>query len=179
LRQAEQLAPLEERLSALLQGKERPKDAAEGLLLAQFCLQSHRQGSAARFFGEAFAAQPALAADPRTGRRYDAACAAALAGCGHGKDNPPVADLERARLRRQSLDWLRADLGAWQQILAKDPAQARDTVAKVMTHWLGDTDLAGVRGTEALARLPEAEWPRWQQLWQDVQALRDRATKAP
>jgi hypothetical protein len=35
--------------------------------------------------------------------------------------------------------------------------------------------LAGVRGPEALARLPEAERPEWQKLWEEVAALQKRA----
>ena len=37
-----------------------------------------------------------------------------------------------------------------------------------MRHWLGDPDFAGVRGPEALAKLPEAEREPWQKLWDDV-----------
>jgi hypothetical protein len=37
-----------------------------------------------------------------------------------------------------------------------------------MRHWLEDRDLAGVRGPKALAQLPEAKRPLWQNLWDDV-----------
>jgi hypothetical protein len=37
-----------------------------------------------------------------------------------------------------------------------------------MHRWLEDPDFAGVRGPEALARLPEPERRGWQQLWADV-----------
>jgi hypothetical protein len=46
-----------------------------------------------------------------------------------------------------------------------------------MRHWLRDVDFNGVRGPDALGNLPEAERQRWQQLWQDVEALERRATK--
>ena len=42
--------------------------------------------AAARFYEEAFAAQPKLADDLGAAHRYNAACAAALAGCGQSKD---------------------------------------------------------------------------------------------
>jgi serine/threonine protein kinase/Flp pilus assembly protein TadD len=179
LARALKLVQVRDRLSAVLQGQDQPKDAGERLAFADFCQQPFRQqyAAAVRFYAEAFAADPKLADDLQGQPRYNAACAAALAGCGQGKDSLPAADLERARLRRQSLDWLRADLGAWQKALAKDPAKARDMVAKTMAHWLGDTDLAGVRGAEALDRLPESERQLWQQLWQDVQGLCDHAGK--
>ena len=109
------------------------------------------------------------------GNRYNAACAAALAGCGQGKDADQSDDKERARLRRQALDWLRADLTAWRNLLEKDKAKWDTVVLQQMQHWLGDTDFNGVRGTAALAKLPQAERGDWQRLWEEVAALRQRA----
>ncbi len=43
-----------------------------------------------------------------------------------------------------------------------------------MQHWLRDPDFISVRGPDALAQLPEAERPAWQQFWADVQGLLDR-----
>ena len=89
--------------------------------------------------------------------------------------------LVTTRLRRQALAWLRADLKAWSQQLDRDPDKARPRVVKAMQHWQGDPDFAGVRGPEALARLPAVERQEWQTLWEDVAALRRRADapKAP
>jgi hypothetical protein len=44
-----------------------------------------------------------------------------------------------------------------------------------MQHWLQDTDFAGVRAPEALAKLPERERKEWQALWEEVESLRKRA----
>jgi hypothetical protein len=44
-----------------------------------------------------------------------------------------------------------------------------------MQRWQDDADFAGVRGVEALGRLPAAERPDWQKLWQAVEELRQRA----
>jgi hypothetical protein len=176
LRNAERLAELDARLPALLEGREQPKDAGERLALAQLC-QEHKQlcAAAARWYGEAFAAQPALADDLASGHRYNAACAAALAGSGQGKDAGKLDDKERSRLRKQALDWLNADLRAWRGLLEKELAKAGPAVAQQLAHWLEDTDLAGVRGEPALARLPAVERGDWQKLWQEVEALRQRA----
>ena len=46
-----------------------------------------------------------------------------------------------------------------------------------MTYWLDDADFSGVRGTEALANLPEGERGGWQQLWKDVETLRQHAAE--
>jgi hypothetical protein len=169
IRQAEQMARLDDRFPGVLQGKDRPKDAAERVAFAQLCQLARKQFTAsARFYGEAFAAQPALAGDLSAGHRYNAACAAALAGCGQGQGAAGLDDKERARLRRQALDWLTSELQAWHRVLEKEHAKARPAVAQQMRHWLHDTDFNGVRGAEALARLPEAERQPWRQLWADV-----------
>jgi serine/threonine-protein kinase len=176
LRRAEQLAELDDRLTAVLRGKAQPKDAAERVAFAQLC-QQYRKGyaAAARFFEGAFTAQPGQADDLASGHRYNAACAAALAGCGQGQDAAGLDDKEGARLRRQALDWLHADLGAWRRLLEKEPAKARPAVAKKMQHWLADADFGGVRGEAALGKLPVAERAPWQKLWEEVESLRRRA----
>ena len=106
--------------------------------------------------------------------RYNAACAAALAGCGKGEDADKIDDKQRANLRRQALDWLRADLKAWRGLLDQKPASTPFASASLQ-HWLLDTDFAGVRGSEAIAKLPEAERRTWQDLWKDVADLLKRA----
>jgi tetratricopeptide (TPR) repeat protein len=180
LRQTEQMARLQSRLPALLQGKEQPKDAAERLALAGLCQRLDKQlyAAAARWYAEAFAAQPSLA-DDLSSSRYNAACAAALAGCGRGKDVGGLDDKERGRLRRQALDWLRADLLAWRRLLDmldKEPDKACPAVGQQLQHWLQDPDFNGVRGAAALAKLPEAERQPWQQLWADVADTLARST---
>jgi tetratricopeptide (TPR) repeat protein len=177
VRTAEQLVALEPRLPKLLKGEAKPADPAEAMVLARMC-QDHKKlyATATRFYAEAFAAEPKLAGDLAAQYRYNAACAAACAGCGRGQDAAQLDDPERARLRRQALDWLRADLAQYAAIVDKGPAQARAGVQQRLEHWQQDTDFAGMRGA-ALAKLPEAERPQWQKLWADVEALRLRAAK--
>jgi tetratricopeptide (TPR) repeat protein len=168
IRQLEQQIALDGRLPAVLKGDDVPRDAAERLNLAQLCYNQGLHAAAARFLAEALEADPKLGDDPQVAHRYNAACAAALAGCGQGKDADKLDGRERGRLRRQALDWLRADLVAWRRLLDKRPDKVRLTIAERMRHWLADTDFTGVRGPAALARLPEAERPGWQKLWDDV-----------
>jgi tetratricopeptide (TPR) repeat protein len=179
LRRAEELAELKRRLPAVLDGKDQPRDASESLGFAEVCQQPFQKqyADAAGFFAAAFAAEPRLAADLQAGHRYNAACAAALAGCGQGKDADQSDNKERARLRRQALEWLRADLAAYRRALDQEPDRAGPAVRERMQHWQQDKDFAGVRGPDALAKLPEAERQDWQQLWQEVEALRQRAAK--
>ena len=77
-------------------------------------------------------------------------------------------------MRKQALDWLRADLTLWERRLDADNPNQRSEVRKVLQHWQRDPDLAGVRDAKALAQLPEGERRAWQQLWDDVAALLKR-----
>jgi tetratricopeptide (TPR) repeat protein len=180
VRQAERLVELDEQLPAFRDGRKTPASAGERVELAGLCALKRLHGAAARFYADAFAAEPKLA--ERLGsHRYNAACAAALAGCGQGQDADQLDSKERTRLRRQALEWLRADLAAWDRLLDRGPDQARAAarVARALQHWFGDANLAGVRGPEAFARLPESERRPWQQFWDDVAALLARARAKP
>lgn len=64
---------------------------------------------------------------------------------------------------------MRAELTAWRRLLEKEPAKARPAVVRQMRHWQNDVDFVGVRGPDALAKLPETERPAWRQLWADVE----------
>ena len=65
-----------------------PKDNAERLALAQRAYDTKRFAVAARLWAEALDSDPKLAADRQAQHRYNAACAAALAAAGQGKDEP-------------------------------------------------------------------------------------------
>ena len=123
-----------------------------------------------RFYADAFAEQPKLAEELNS-HRYNAACAAALAGYARGRDAEKLDDKQRAQLRKQAVDWLRAELMAWRERLKKDSDKARPEVEKIMRHWQQDADFAGVRGI-AIEKLPDAERAPWRKLWDDVEALR-------
>jgi hypothetical protein len=131
--------------------------------------------ASARLWADALAADPKLAEDRRAQHRYNAACSAALAGCGQAKDDPPPDEIARAALRRQAQGWLEAERAAWAQSLETGPPQSRAAIVKALQHWRRDPDLAGIRDPEALAKLPEAERREWQALWGEVDALLKRA----
>jgi serine/threonine protein kinase/Flp pilus assembly protein TadD len=170
LRQCEEWLALDDKLTAILEGKEKSADDTQCLALAQLCQKPFK-----KLYAAAFAEQPKLADDLQGQHRYSAACAAALAGCGQGKDVEQHDIEQRGRLRRQALDWLRADLAAYHQLLEKEPGKAGPLVRQRMQHWLADRDFAGLRGPEALTKLPEAERHPWQTLWADVAQTLARA----
>jgi tetratricopeptide (TPR) repeat protein len=178
-RLAEQLARMGNRLPDLLKGKTLPRDAPESLVLAQLWEQSGKFAAAARLYGEALTRDSTLATDIQAAHRYSAACAAARAAAGHRLDSAGLDEKERTRLRMQARDWLRADLEAWGRLLQKDSEKARREVSRQMQHWLQDTDFTGVRGPDALDRLPEGERAAWQRLWEEVETLRRQAATPP
>jgi serine/threonine protein kinase/tetratricopeptide (TPR) repeat protein len=177
--QCERLLELDRKLSAILSGRQRPRDTTERIGFAELCQMPCKKLylAAVRLYEEDFAAGPKPAGDHPGDARYNAACAAALAGCGQGADADQSDDKERARLRRQALDWLRTDLVGWRRLLEKEPGKARPFVLNTMQQWLADKDFARVRCLEALAKLPEAERREWQKLWTEVDELRQKVAK--
>jgi serine/threonine-protein kinase len=177
VRQCERLVELDAKLPRVLKGEAQPADAAERLELAQMCQLPGKSLNAAavRFYTDVFAAEPKVADDLGAAHRYKAACAAALAGVGQGRDASDLGEKGRARLRQQALDWLRADLAACGRVLGNGPEDARPLALRCLQHCLADSDFAGVRDPEALARLPERERKAWQQLWGDVRNSLTRA----
>ena len=92
-----------------------------------------------------------------------------------GGDPAKLDDKERARLRQQALAWLRADLALWAKDVEGGKPADRGAAQRTLRHWQRDTDLAGVRDKEALAKLPEAERAEWEKLWTEVAALLKKA----
>jgi serine/threonine-protein kinase len=172
---AERLAKMETKLLAILEGKEKPADAAECLALAQMCQFKNLFAASVRFYSQAFAHDAQLADDLPKSTRYNAACAAALTGCGQGEDAGQLDDKERARLRRQALDWLKADLALWIRQTASAKPEERAAVQRMLNHWQADSDLAGLRDDNELKKLPAAERDECRQLWADVAAVLEKA----
>jgi serine/threonine protein kinase/Flp pilus assembly protein TadD len=166
LQAVEHLARLDERLTAVLEGKNRPRDVAERLAFAQVCGLPCRKryATAARFYAEVFASELRLQENRQAENRCIAACVAALAATGQGRDAVALDDRERARLRRQALNWLRPELDRWDHL----SDQARFAAANILQNFLGSPDFVGVRGKEALAKLPQEERALWQKLWIDA-----------
>jgi serine/threonine protein kinase/Flp pilus assembly protein TadD len=179
VRQCERLVELDGKLPGFLAGKAMPASAGERIELAELCSLKRLNRAAARFYEEAFTVGPQLADDLSAAHRYNAACAAALAGCGVGKDADKLDEKERARLRGQALGWLRADLEALRLLLKKGANKAGPPVLTQLRQWLADPDLAGVRGMEAIAHLREAERQEWRKLWDDVFDALKRAAGKP
>jgi serine/threonine protein kinase/Flp pilus assembly protein TadD len=178
VRETERLVELDAKLPKVLKGELQPADIGERLALADMCLEYKAlYMTAFRLYSDAFAEQPDLARDLQNHPRYNAARAAAMAGCGQGKDADKLDKNECTGLRKQALDWLRADLAAWRHLLDIEPNRARAVVLQTMERWQQYKELAGVRDSAALTKLLEAERQEWQKLWAEVNQLRQEATK--
>ena len=75
---------------------------------------------------------------------------------------------DRPAHRAQALEWLRADLEGWRELLAAGrirPAR----LAQILQGLKTEADLAGTREPKALGKLPEEERKAWQDFWQEIE----------
>jgi eukaryotic-like serine/threonine-protein kinase len=174
--EGERLIAMDRKLAAVLEGKAQPADDAERLALAQLCQQPFKKfyAASARLYSEALAHDAKLADDVPTGNRYNAACAAALAAAGQGNDADKLDDKERVRLRKQVVEWLRADLAYWTKQAASEKSGERERMRQTLKHWQEDADLSGLRDAAELAKLSADEQKVCKELWADVQTLLDK-----
>ena len=174
LRRCERLIALQDRLPAVLQGKDKPVDVSETVEFAELCGILGRTVSVARLFADALAASPQMAGELRSDLRYRTACATALAGCGRG-DAANLSQAERARWREQARDLLRAEVTLWAGVLDHGAAPDRIEVWDQLTHLWTDPDLAGLLDQESLEELPPSERQEHRALWGEIDALIRRA----
>jgi tetratricopeptide (TPR) repeat protein len=179
LQECQRMIELEPRLPAVLQEVVRPGGVRERAEYAQLCTYKRHFGAAARFWAGVLAADPQQAEDLNAGSRYNAACAAALAGCGQGVDTTRLDEREQSHWRSQALDWLRLDLARYAKLVEGGRPQAVSLVRHRLLHWQGDPDLAGLRDTAAVAKLPAFEQTECKRLWALVQDLLRRSAGEP
>jgi serine/threonine protein kinase/tetratricopeptide (TPR) repeat protein len=170
IRGVEQFIVLNAELVKLRSGEGRPANPREGLQLASLCVTYKRlYATGAAWYADAFAAEPKAADDINAAHRYDAACAAAQAGCGRGLDAGNLTDAERARLRKQAMEWLQADLRVYEKFLQGNNQQERTLGQQRLEHWQRDRDLSDVRDLAAIVKLPPGERAPWVKLWADIE----------
>jgi tetratricopeptide (TPR) repeat protein len=175
VRDCQRLLELDNQLPAILRSETHPADAAECVELARLCAIKRLNGSAARFYEKSFTADPEMATQTRSRHRSNAARVASLAGCGLGEDASRLDDRDRARWRRQALDWLQADLAAWKKQLEGDAPQSWTAAQQALRGWQRDAAFAGLRDAVELAKLPEGEREAYRKLWAEVEGLLAKA----
>jgi tetratricopeptide (TPR) repeat protein/tRNA A-37 threonylcarbamoyl transferase component Bud32 len=174
LQQAQQSLEAEDKLKAFVAGKIVPAAPATLVQMAALAQQPYNRLylTSTRLYCDAFARQPALA----RAHGYNAACAAALAGRGLGKDVARPDDLSTAELRYCGLCWLHDDLYLYANLLPRLPTANVQRLRQTLLHWQKEPDLADVRDPAALSKLPEAEQVAWLNLWAQVDALLRRTS---
>ena len=171
----ERLIALEQQLLGILGGGSEPASAEKRIAWVRLCVQTRRYAAAAQLSGEAFAEEGKLADDLDAEYRYRAATAAALAGTGQGRDAGNLTNAAMAVLRKQALDWLRADLTLRTRQLNSDKPADRAAAQLALGNWQKDTHLACFRDPAALAKLPAEEQTALAQMWADVAATLRKA----
>jgi serine/threonine-protein kinase len=164
-------------LSAFMSGEYQPQDNAERLSLLGVCQAANHTRAIARLYADAFTSAPALADDLEAGHRYNAARAAALAGCGRGEDATALDEQEARQWRDQARSWLRSELIARAGIYDADPKAGRGSLRLTLTRWQSDPDLVSVRDPGEIEELSADERNEYLALWADVAALLDRTEK--
>jgi serine/threonine protein kinase len=168
-------AALDERMSVVLKG-EAPSDANELLSFAQRSYDSERFALSARFYAEAFQKEPILIECRKPQHAYNAACSAALGGCGRGELAETLDEASRKKLRDQANELLKNEMRRLEKLLqSTSTTEERHQVANTLEHWQKDLDLASLREKERLAELPEGERKEWEQLWLLVAATLEKA----
>jgi serine/threonine-protein kinase len=183
-------------LPAFTRGEHRPRDNDERFALLGVCQFEDRHAAAARLYADAFAGEPGLAdaltadcirrasqEDSRQNQaevlngspRYLAARAAALAGCGQGRDAADVGDGERVRWRTQASEWLRAELAVHKESLRTAGAKERRVSQRALAMWRVEPDFSVLRAPASLPDLREGEREEWSALWQSAQFALDQA----
>ena len=81
---------------------------------------------------------------------------------------------QRARLRLQAREWLKADLALRKRPLESGTSEARAKVQQLIAFWKVNRDLARVQNP-ALAQLPDYEQMAWRAVWAEAGALERQA----
>lgn len=163
----------EKKLPALRHGEYKPADDDERIALATLCLQAHPYyAEAVELYRAAFANKPALTET----HRYNAACAAVLAGFGKGEKIDDITEAKYADWRKQALAWLRADLERLRMRSERGSEGLRGSVRTTLRRWQSDAALAAVRDAKALAALPKEESEAWRTFWDEVDEVMEATT---
>jgi len=173
------IGKMQDRLPGLFSGQEQPRDHAERSDLARACFHTGRNNQAVRLFTEVLDADSRMPADEKSALRREAAQAAILAGCRYGTDVAGLSENERARLRQQAMDWLRADLASWTKQLADARPEQRAGVRSAIGHWHNETRSNVVLRPKDLATFGADEQEAWKKLWEDVDELHRKVQAAP
>ena len=165
----------QERHLDLLDGRVISEDATELRRAATLGYYVDRHVASERLWREAFALRPELADDLPWMNRFQAARAAALAGCGQGEGAGELDDETREALRLAAAEWLREELRLISSRLGEDGEIARRLLAAALIEWRDCPELAAVREARELERWSPLERDDWRELWAEAAELLRKA----
>jgi serine/threonine-protein kinase len=157
-------------LTALLEGKQQPRDNDERFALIGVCRFENRFAALARIYADAFAPGPKRT----TIHLQNVAYVAVQAGCGRGID---AGEAERSKWRAQARTWLREALSAMIRATDHDFNKAHGGVHKALKGWQNEPELAGIRDPSELEKLLPDEQADCRKLWAEVKAVLDSTSK--
>lgn len=172
--ECERLKELDRKLPALLCGEYEPATNEERLSLARICQHKAINARSAQLYSDALKADPGLIKRASSVVRYDAACSAALAGTGRGKDTALLDEKDKAHWRDQSRAWLRSELADLAPKVKSIWPWVRNQACQILDHWTKDPDLERVREVQSLGELGAEERKEWEILWGEVNRLLGR-----
>jgi tetratricopeptide (TPR) repeat protein len=172
LEEVEKLLSLERGLADVVKGGRMPGDFQEGLRLGKVCRVKQHYRAALRLYEQTFADHPDAAGKLAPINLTVLARVAVLVSEGKGSDPAPEAD--RAQYRVKALAWLRKFVRSQQEALEKDRKANRYPCQVNVRVLLQHRDLAPVR-PPALNNLPAAERKEWDNFWDQVDALLEKA----
>ncbi len=152
---AQHEADLAERLERVARGEDRARDRAEALEFARLALRRDRIPEAAKLFEFAIKGGDSGALDGSSAR-VEGAATAVLFGDGSA---------DGARWRERAAAWMSADLDAVSVSARSSEIPRRALATRTIGRWRRDPRLDGVRGTDAIAKLPVEEQETWRKLW--------------
>jgi hypothetical protein len=152
----------------VLGGEARARDNADRVELVRHCDLYGWDAGGAKLYAEALEADPNMPPVRGESPAWIAARYAARAGTGMSSGGSPLDVDARARLRRQALAWMRAELNTWPRRPSPDKPEMLRRAADFLDRYMTDPALFGVRDREALERLPAEERQAWEQLWKDA-----------
>ncbi len=173
------LSLLDQRLDAFLKAEIKPRDAAESCDLALLCAWPSRRlfGEAVRLYEQAFAVEPARAADLHFGYRWYAATCAARAAAGQGKDALTPAEKAYCRARSAGVAASRSGTAAQADQGWRPRACQR---CREQAALLANRAGPGRRARqERVGAMTESERARWNELWRSVAELVQKSGTRP
>jgi eukaryotic-like serine/threonine-protein kinase len=171
VKEAEQRCKQFEQLKQFDGKKQLPQDPTELIGLANFYRDPFtRYNTSTQLFRLAFERYPQSLENLQDAHRWNAACAAVLAGTDQGTE-VDLDEKSKSELRDQGYRWLTEHVDVLCKELNQEDTKTGDLARRHLQDILKDQDFESVRTSNSLQKLPESERTKWQALWNKIRAL--------